>query len=211
MIKKPRRYVIRHYPIAPLPPTPPSDQRICVGVIVAAHGIRGEVKLKALTQKPENVAAYGVVYSADGSQQFRLRVVGMARGLLIARLKGVTTRNAAEALARQKTKLFINRQQLPPLPAGQYYHDDLHGLAALDAHGQLVAQVRAVMNFGAGDILAFQPEPGFGDGKEFLLPLKPPFVDKIDLTRRQMVIEVPEGFFASTPPEKSSEKSRKKP
>lgn len=180
-----------------------AEPRVCVGVIVGAHGIKGEVKIKPFTETPDAIAAYGKVQSEDGVRQFQLRITGAAKGMVIAKIKGVVDRNAAEALA--KTSLYIAREQLPPLPEGQYYLRDLTGLQALDQNGAVVATVTSAMNFGAGDIVALQPVAGFGarfgDGKEFMLPLKAPFVDAIDLKARTLRIDVPVGFFKDEKPD----------
>ena len=51
---------------------------------------------------------------------------------MVARLKGVADRNAAETL--RNTDLFVPRDRLPPIEeADTYYHADLVGLAAVGA------------------------------------------------------------------------------
>src|SRR3990167_8166142 len=93
-------------PAAPPARTPSSGAaaaRVCVGAIAAAHGIKGEVKIKTFTAEPLNIAAYGPVTDETGARSFQLshvRAPGGAAGdsVVIARLDGVTDRNAAEAL-----------------------------------------------------------------------------------------------------------------
>jgi len=65
-----------------------SAPRICLGVIVGAKGLRGEVRIKSFTARPADVAAYGPVTTDDG-RTFALTVTGAAQGTVTGRLKGV--------------------------------------------------------------------------------------------------------------------------
>src|SRR6185436_11147118 len=64
--------------------------RVCIGQIGAAHGVRGEVRLKAFTEDPLNVTRYGALESEDGKRRFEIESVRPAKDMLVARLKGVT-------------------------------------------------------------------------------------------------------------------------
>ena len=86
------------------------DSRICVGVIVGAHGVRGLVRVKSFTEKPADIAAYGPLGDADGACQYVLDVTGSAKGVLLARIDGIADRNAAEAMKGRE--LFINRDEI---------------------------------------------------------------------------------------------------
>ena len=72
--------------------------RVLIAQIGAAHGVRGEVRLKAFTQDPLSVARYGALETEDGTRRFEIEAVRPAKDMLVARLKGVADRNAAEAL-----------------------------------------------------------------------------------------------------------------
>ena len=84
---------------------------------------------------------------------------------LIARIKGVTTREAAEALTG--TKLYISRARLPEREADEWYHADLIGLAVIDRQGEPIGTVVAVLNFGAGDLIEIRPAAG---GESLVVP-----------------------------------------
>jgi 16S rRNA processing protein RimM len=68
------------------------DRRILLGAIAAAHGVRGLVKVKTFTVKPEDLFAYGPLSDESGERQFRLTLKGSAGGLLLAAVEGVGTR-----------------------------------------------------------------------------------------------------------------------
>src|SRR6476646_8260279 len=96
---------------------------VCIAQIGAAHGVRGEVRLKAFTQDPLAVTRYGLLESEDGTRRVEIETVRPAKDMLIARLKGVTDRNAAEAL--KNIRLYVPRAKLPLPEAGEFYHADL--------------------------------------------------------------------------------------
>src|SRR4051794_4938530 len=73
------------------------SSRVCIAQIGAAHGVRGEVRLKAFTEDPLGVVRYGPLESEDGKQRFEIETVRPAKDMLVARLKGISDRNAAEA------------------------------------------------------------------------------------------------------------------
>ncbi len=85
--------------------------------------------------------------------------------MVVARVDGVATRDAAAALTH--VGLFARRGQLPPPGEGEYYHDDLVGLQAQLADGAPFGRVIGVLNYGAGDILEIAAADG---GETILLP-----------------------------------------
>jgi len=126
------------------------EGRVLLGRIVRAHGTRGEVAILAYTARPEDIAAYGSLSGGDGSLYTIASARVTAKGV-IARLKGVDDRTAAEAL--KDVELFVERDRLPPTGEGEFYHADLIGAAAVDREGTPIGRIVAVHNFGAGDIL----------------------------------------------------------
>src|SRR5215470_5677131 len=138
---------------------------VCIARIGAAHGTSGEVKLWPFTARAEAVAAYGPLETADGTRAFEIEALRRARGFLVARLKGVTDRAAAERLCN--TELYVPRGQLPIPGPEEFYYADLIGLRAEDAAGRTIGVVVAVHNFGAGDILEIAPNMG---GDTVMLP-----------------------------------------
>jgi 16S rRNA processing protein RimM len=162
-------------------------ERICVAQIGGAHGIRGEVKLKSFTADPLAVKDYGLLESEDGAASFEIEALRPAKGYLVARLRGVRDRNAAEQLTN--LRLFVPRERLPPPAADEFYHADLIGLAAVTAAGVEVGTVVAVHNFGAGDILELRPPAG---GTTIMLPFTDAFVPRIDIAGGRIVVEPPE-------------------
>jgi 16S rRNA processing protein RimM len=147
-------------------------QRVTLAVIIGAHGIRGEVRLKLFTDSPTSLAAHDEVLV--GGTPCRLRSVGGTAKATTARIEGIPDRNAAEAL--RGTLIEVDRVALPPLGEGEYYHADLIGLPCLDRQGAALGTVVAVENYGAGDLLEVEGE----GGRRSLIPFKPGVADLED-------------------------------
>ena len=132
---------------------PATADAVCLGVIGAPWGVRGEVRVRAFTARPENIAAYGSLFTGGGAplRVEALRGGGAASSALVVRFAGIRTRAEAQALAGER--LYIPRSALPPVAADEWYHADLIGLPACDRTGAACARVRAVWDFGAGDLL----------------------------------------------------------
>jgi 16S rRNA processing protein RimM len=163
--------------------------RVCLGVIVGAQGVRGAVRVKPFTADPAGVAAYGPVEDEAGGRRLELRVVGRAKGVVIATLAGVADRNAAEAL--KGMRLYVSRAALPEPAAEEYYHADLLGLAAVLRDGTMLGRVRAVHDFGAGDCLEIERP----DAAPLMVPFTRAAVPVVEPAAGRLVIDPPEGLF----------------
>lgn len=167
--------------------------RVCLGVVTGAHGVRGLVKVKAFTELPEGVAAYGPVETKDGSRRFAIEAKGMIKDLVLCRLEGIEDRDAAEAL--RGTELHVPRERLPETDEDEegWYHADLVGLRVVGEDGRVYGHVAAVLNFGAGDLLEIAPE---GGGETVLMGFTVDNVRLVDPEGGQIVIDPPVGTFA---------------
>ncbi|MGJ4899058.1 MULTISPECIES: ribosome maturation factor RimM [unclassified Bradyrhizobium] len=158
---------------------------ICVARIGAAHGVRGEVRLWTFTEDPLAVLHYGPLTTKDGSRSFEVAKAREAKDHLVAAIKGVTDRNAAERL--NGLELYVPRDRLPETADDEYYHADLIGLAAETADGAQLGRVLAIHNFGAGDIIEIAPP----SGSTLLLPFTNAVVPTVDLAGGRVIIELP--------------------
>jgi 16S rRNA processing protein RimM len=164
-----------------------ATDRICVGVIGGAFGVRGEVRLKSFCAQPEAIAAYAPLWTEDGSRSFTLRITRTIPNGFAARLSGVGTKEEADAL--RGVEMFADRSLLPNLPDDEFYHADLIGLEVFDAGGAKLGTVRAVHNHGAGDILEIYAP---GRKTALLLPFTKAIVPTVDLTTGRIVADPPE-------------------
>ena len=159
------------------------EKRVCVGVVTGPHGVRGAVRLKSFTAEPEDVARYGPLEDESGERRLALRLIGNAKGVLIAKLAGVEDRDRAEAL--RGLRLYLPRAALPQPGAEQYYHADLIGLEAVLGDGTPIGRVRAVHDFGAGDTLEIDRP----SGPSAMVPFTRAVVPIIDLEGGRLVLD----------------------
>ena len=142
-----------------------AERLIEVGRVAGAFGVRGEVRITAFTGEPLALVRYRTLLRQDGSPALTLSGGRVAKGGVVARAKEVETRDQAEAL--RGLRLFIPRDRLPAPEADEFYLADLIGLEARDPSGAVVGRIRAVENFGAGDLLDITPADG---GPSWWLP-----------------------------------------
>ena len=163
---------------------------VLVGAITAAHGIRGEVKLRSFTASPEAIASYGPLETTAGLKLDILRIRPQKDGF-IASFKGITDRNAAEALRGQE--LFVPRARLPEPVSGEVYLHDLIGKDVRLADGSLLGQIAGLANYGAGDLIDVKVE---GRAATLLIPLAPQYVLTADAAG--LVVDLPAGYLDET-------------
>jgi 16S rRNA processing protein RimM len=161
--------------------------RVLLGEIGAAQGLKGEVRLRSFTADPADIASYGPLEDEAGSRTIEIQSVRVTPKALIARIKGVATREAAGALAG--TRLYLPRARLPERDADEWYHADLIGLRAVDHDAMAIGRVVAVHNFGAGDIIEIERAEG---GENLLVSFTEATVPEIDLEAGILTLMVPE-------------------
>jgi 16S rRNA processing protein RimM len=171
------------------------EQRVLMGVITGAHGVKGAVRVKSFTAEPAAITAYGALETERGGRKIALELTGTVRGMLIARVAGVSDRDAAERL--KGTRLYLPRAALPEPGEDEFYHADLVGLVARLKDGSTLGRVRAVLDYGAGDSLEVEtPEGGV-----VIVPFTADAVPEVDIPGGTLVIEPPAGLFDNRPAE----------
>jgi len=158
---------------------------ICVGAIAGAFGVKGEARIKSFCADPGAIADYNPLSAEDG-RSFDVEITRSIKEGFAARLSGVPTREDAEAL--KGTRLYAPRESLPALPDDEFYHADLIGLTVVDTGGADLGRVRAVHDFGAGDVL----EVLGPNAKELMLPFTREAVPTVDLTAGRIVADLSE-------------------
>jgi 16S rRNA processing protein RimM len=151
-----------------------------MAAVIGAHGLKGEVKLKTFTETPETLARYRL-HAKDG----RIFTVTQMRGE-VAVFAEIADRSAAEAL--KGLELYVARDALPETAGNEFYHADLVGLTAMDGEDRVIGTVKAIHNYGAGDVI----EIARPDGDTVLLPFARDFVPVIDVANARIVIAIPD-------------------
>ena len=161
--------------------------RILVGRFGAAHGVRGEIRIKSYTADPMALADYEGLSDSSGTRSFRIESARPVKDdIIVARLKGVNDRNSAEALTNNE--IYVDRAALPPPEEDEFYIADLVGMRAERADGTTFGVIENVLNFGAGDILDIALEAG---GSK-LVPFTRACAPHVDVKGRRVVVDPPE-------------------
>lgn len=159
------------------------SKRILIGVVGAAQGVRGEVRVKCFTADPRAIADYGPLGTEAGTRTIEIVALRPLKDdMVVARFAGISDREAAMALTN--TKLYVERARLPAPEADEFYQADLIGLPAVTETGRDLGRIIAVENYGAGDLLEIAQEAG----NSVLVPFTKVFVPEVDLENRRVVI-----------------------
>ncbi|MDD3579464.1 MAG: ribosome maturation factor RimM [Desulfobacca sp.] len=158
-----------------------SAPRIILGRVVGAHGIRGEIKVWAEAEGAETFLQIGEVELAGRGYQ----VTGARphKRYLLLSLAGICTRNQAEALIGQEVRGAA--ESLPPLPEGEYYWDEILGLAVYRTDtGAYLGRVTEIIPTAAHDVYVVRE----GD-REYLIPARVEVIQEISLEQGWMKID----------------------
>ncbi|WP_244488763.1 ribosome maturation factor RimM [Bosea sp. Leaf344] len=165
------------------------DSLVLLGVIGAAHGVKGEVRIKAFTADPLAIADYGPLTDETG-RLHEIIAVRPAKEVVVARLEGVSSREAAEAL--NGVRLHVARDRLPPPEdEDEFLQADLIGCAVVGPDGAVLGTVTAVENYGAGDLLDIATP----DGRSVLMPFTKAFAPRILIAEKRIEALPPAGLF----------------
>ena len=163
---------------------------ICIGAIIGAFGVKGELRVKSFCTEPSDIGSYGVLTSEDGSQSFDLTVKGPIKGGYSCRIKGIQYKDQADEL--RSVRLFTSRENLPSLPDDEFYHADLIGLDVINTGGEKLGRITAIHDHGAGDMLEIS---GKGIKNTVMLPFTREAVPTIDLAAGRIITDPPTGVF----------------
>ena len=164
-----------------------SPKQLLMGRIGAAHGIGGEVRIQSFTEEPLALASYGPLGTNRPGLVIEIEKARATTNVLVARLKGIKDRTAAEKL--NGVELYVDRDRLPPAEDDDdFYHADLIGLEARLSDGTVVGKVTAIPNFGASDLLEVRDERS---GDTYLYPFTKAVVPTVRVAEGYLVIETP--------------------
>lgn len=161
------------------------DKEIVIGKIVAPHGVRGDIRIMPLTDRPEQFLNLSYLLLEDG-RQLTVKAARFHKRMVLVSTKEITTMNDAELL-RDK-KILIRAEDLPPLEEGRFYVADLIGLPVFDEEGKQLGTFKDSITTGSNDVYIIAV-PG---GKDLLVPALKIYVREINLQEKRIVVKLPE-------------------
>lgn len=168
--------------------TNPSDKKLVVLRLGAAHGLRGEMKATSFTEDPSALKNYGALTAPNGTQYVIKSIRQNAKGITV-NLDGIVTREQAEAL--NGVELSVSRSILPDIEnEDDFYYADLIGLTAINLDGVKIGDVLAVHDFGAGDILELRLiKDKDGKIKQVMIPFSKAAVPHVDIKAANVTVD----------------------
>lgn len=161
-----------------------TESKILLAQIGAAHGIKGEVRVKPFGD-PDMLDQYGKLETPDG-RKLKITRMRLQKNMAVVKFEGVNSREEAEAL--KNTELYVDRAKLPEPEEDEYYITDLIGMKVLNESGEDIGTIKDVPNFGADDMIEITPN---GGGATYYLPFTLEVVPEIDFKASSLTVIPP--------------------
>lgn len=166
-----------------------TDQ-VLIGKVVGAHGIRGNIKIVSFAETLEIFETGAAILLRDPAGLLKQYKIGWikahGRGTLMS-LDGIKSREDVEALIG--CELFIEKEALPPLEPGVFYWMELIGLDVVTTEGTYLGKIDSIMQTGSNDVYVVKHHE-----HETLIPALEDVVIAVDLEKKEMQVELPEGL-----------------
>ncbi len=169
---------------------PGQPAMLAVGKLLHAHGVHGEMLMEIYTDFPERLVPGIVLYlEPPGASLCLVKRRTHHAGLLVT-FEGYATPEAAAQLRNQL--VYVQADDRPPLPEGEYYHHQLLGLRVMDEAGEPIGVLAEILETGATDVLIIRR----ATGGEVLIPMVDSFVRDIDLQKRTITVRLIPGMLS---------------
>lgn len=162
-------------------------EKIGIGMIVKAVGLKGEVKVYGYSGSKESFSGLERVFA--GEDEYVVESVRFLRENVILKLSGISDRTAAEGLKGRE--IFISDTMLPKLPEGTYYIRDLIGFSVIQETGAILGRLGDVIQGSAQDLYEVEME----NGKKALIPAVEEFILAIDTGNKSITVKLIEGLI----------------
>ena len=161
------------------------DNQIVIGKIVAPHGVRGDIRILPLTDKPEQFLDLDYLLLPDG-RKLTVKAARFHKRMVLVTTAEIKSMNESELLRGMEVSIYA--EDLPELEEGRFYVADLIGLPVYDEHGEQIGTFKDALSTGSNDVYVIAV-PG---QKDYLLPALKKYVKEINLAEKRIVVELPE-------------------
>ena len=161
------------------------DKEIIIGKIVAPHGVRGDIRILPLTEKPDLFLDLEYLL-LEGGKKLTVKNARFQKRMILVTTKEVTSMNEAELL-RDKN-IYIKAEDLPELEEDEFYVADLVGIPVYDLEGKQIGTFKDSLSTGSNDVYIIAV-PG---AKDILVPALKEYFKEINLAEKRIVVKLPE-------------------
>lgn len=172
----------------------PEPRFLAVGQVVGMHGLRGELKVKLLTDDPHRFALLERVYvGPDGAEPLPWVLAGYRphKGNILLQLEGCNDRNTANTLRGHLVQ--IPTEEAIPLEEGHYYEYQILGLQARTVSGENLGEIVEIIFTGANEV--YVVEDSDPNTPQILIPAIKDVILEVDLESGHLLVELPEGLL----------------
>ena len=162
---------------------------LAVGRLRRPHGVRGEIRMDLLTDFPERLKPGVQLYIGDDKNPLPLHSCRVHKGGLLVSFAGLADRDQIGELRNQL--VFVQADDRPPLPEGDFYHHEMIGLRVIGETGADLGELVEILETGANDVLVVRPE----SGKDLLLPAIDEVIQAIDLPAGELRVKLLPGLL----------------
>jgi 16S rRNA processing protein RimM len=161
------------------------DKEIIIGKIVAPHGVRGDIRILPLTEKPDLFLDLEYLL-LEGGKKLTVKNARFQKRMILVTTKEITSMNEAELL-RDKN-IYIKAEDLPELEEDEFYVADLVGIPVYDLEGKQIGTFKDSLSTGSNDVYIIAV-PG---AKDILVPALKEYFKEINLAEKRIVVKLPE-------------------
>lgn len=168
------------------------EKMYIIGEIVNTHGVKGEVRIKQITDFDERFDAGSTVYLKNKANEYSALTIATSRlhkNLFLVRFEQYSTLDEVEKL--KGLSLYIKEDQLTELSPGEFYYHEIIGCTVYSTEDELIGKVDSILAPGANDVWVVKTE----DGKEHLIPYIADVVKEVDVGNKRITIEIMEGLL----------------
>lgn len=161
-----------------------------IGKIINTHGLRGEVKISAWTNSPEDFEdfSYALVKNAGTTKKLNIDGIKYQKNNIIVKFREVNS--IEEAQNYKNSVLYLPKEELGKLPENVYYIADLLGCIVFSENGDKIGVLCDVFSTGSNDVYDIKRE----GAKNLLVPIIDGVVKSVDTENGKITIKIPEGL-----------------
>lgn len=173
-------------------PAPP--RFLLIGEILRPHGVRGELRMRILTDYPERITELGKVYIGEGVDAkapavYAVEHMRMHQNYGLLKLEGINNRTDAEIF--RQLYVMVSIEDAVPLEEGEFYLFQLIGLDVRTADGEQLGKIIDVMETGANDVYIVE-SARYG---ELLIPVTDETIIETNIEQGFVAVNLPEGLI----------------
>ncbi|MBN8724900.1 MAG: 16S rRNA processing protein RimM [Acidobacteria bacterium] len=173
----------------PQPSINPSEL-ITIARIIRPQGIKGEVIATIETDFPErfeDLSSVFLVFPDNQIKELELIDFWFHKDRIVFAFESINSRNEAELLRNVTVK--VPASEIVDLPEDHYYEFDLIGCQVITNNGQVLGQVKSLLQTGAAPLLVVN------GAKEYLIPLAEDICTEINTEEKKIIVNPPEGLL----------------